>query len=123
MEISLQLINRLQKLKKLTFPIEIHSISRAILSDENKLLDSAYNKVFGLFNDHVYRKRSLFSSNLWNNAERTLIITALSDLEIFKSKVKICISSRILWSQNLPKKGKKDQDDFSNSPIPQFPDP
>ena len=98
MEISLQLINRLQKLKKLTFSIKIHSISRAILRDKNKLLDSACNKVFGLFNDPFYRKRSLFSSNLWNNAERTLIITALSDLKIFKTKVKIRICSHILWS-------------------------
>ncbi len=101
MKISFQLINRLQKLKKLTLAIEIHSISGAILSDQNQLFHPLCNQVFCFCDQGFKRQRSLFSSNLRNNAKRTGIITAFSDLEVFKSKVNIGVSPRICRSLKL----------------------
>ena len=84
-EISRNLINGLQKIKKSGFTIQIHSVSSRVLSDQDQFFDSLGNQIFCLLNEGFNRERSLFSSNLWNNTKSTRIVASFRDFEIFKT--------------------------------------
>ena len=84
-EISWDLINSFQKIKKSGFTIEINSVSSRVLSDQDQFFDSLGNQIFCLLNEGFNRERSLFSSDLWDNTKSTRIIASFCDFEIFKT--------------------------------------
>ena len=84
-EISRNLINSFQKIKKSGFTIEINSISGRILRNQDQFFNSLGNQIFCLLNEGFNRERSLFSSDLWNNTKSTRIIASFRDFEIFKT--------------------------------------
>ena len=84
-EISWDLINSFQKIKKSGFTIQIHSVSSRILCDQDQLFNSLGNQIFCLLNKSFDRERGLLPSNLWDNTKSTRIIASFSDFEIFKT--------------------------------------
>ena len=84
-EISWDLINSFQKIKKSGFTIQIHSVSSRILCDQDQLFNSLGNQIFCLLNKGFNRERSLFPSNFWDNTKSTRIVASFGDFEIFKT--------------------------------------
>ena len=84
-EISRDLINSFQKIKKSGFTIQIHSISSRVLSNQDQLFNSLSDQIFCLLNESFDRERSLFPSDLWDNTKSTRIVASFGDFEIFKT--------------------------------------
>ena len=84
-EISWDLINSFQKIKKSGFTIKIHSISGRILRNQDQLFNSLSDQIFCFLNKSFDRERGLFPSNLWDNTKSTRIIASFGDFEIFKT--------------------------------------
>ena len=84
-EISWDLINSFQKIKKSGFTIQIHSVSSRILCDQDQLFNSLGNQIFCLLNKSFDRERGLLPSNLWDNTKSTRIVASFGDFEIFKT--------------------------------------
>ena len=84
-EISRDLINSFQKIKKSGFTIQIHSISSQVLSNQDQLFNSLSDQIFCLLNESFDRERSLFPSDLWDNTKSTRIVASFGDFEIFKT--------------------------------------
>lgn len=55
-EISWDLINSLQKIKKSGFTIEINSVSSRVLSDQDQFFNSLGNQIFCLLNEGFNRE-------------------------------------------------------------------
>lgn len=58
-EISRDLINSFQKIKKSGFTIEIDSVSSRVLSNQDQLFNSLSNQIFCLLNKSFYREREV----------------------------------------------------------------
>lgn len=84
-EISWDLINSFQKIKKSGFTIQINAVSGRVLSNQDQLFNSLSDQIFCFLNKGFNRERSLFSSDLWDNTKSTRIVASFGDFEIFKT--------------------------------------
>ena len=84
-EISWDLINSFQKIKKSGFTIQINAVSGRVLSNQDQLFNSLSDQIFCFLNKGFNRERSLFSSDLLDNTKSTRIVASFGDFEIFKT--------------------------------------
>jgi hypothetical protein len=88
-EISRDLFDLFQQFKKLRCTVEVDAISGGILSNEDDFVNALLDKVVDFLEKGWNGKRSLFSSNFWDNAKGTGVVAAFGDFEIFKSLVEV----------------------------------
>ena len=78
----LYLAQSLQKLRKPLFPIQIHSIERGFLGNQNQLPDALLRQSPGLFKQLLHGNAPVVSPHLWDNAIRTVLITPFRNFQI-----------------------------------------